>query len=79
MLIREQRLHLGVVQQPGHELLEDVAVLQPFAVLGERRGVPHRIIRRQADEPAIQQIVVQLLDQLPLRADAVEHLQEQRA
>src|SRR5438128_8969913 len=37
MLVREQRLDLWMVQQPGHELLQDVAALQPLAVLGEGR------------------------------------------
>jgi hypothetical protein len=62
MLVREQRLDLWMVQQPGHELLQDVAALQPLAVLGEGRGIPHRIVRRQSDEPAQQQVVVELLD-----------------
>ena len=70
MLVRQQRLHLRMIEQPRHELLKHLAGLQAFAVLGERRWIPHQIVRRQADEPAIQQVVVQLLHQLPLRADA---------
>ena len=79
MLVRQQRLDLGMVQQPGHEFLKDVASLQPFAVLGERRGIPHRVVWREPDEPAIQQIIVELFDQLAFRADAVKGLQQQRA
>jgi hypothetical protein len=66
-------------QQLGHELLKHLALSQPLAVLGERGRVPDRVIGRQPNEPAEQQVVVQLLDQLPLGADAVEHLQQQGA
>jgi hypothetical protein len=79
VLIRQQRFDLRVVEQLCHELLKNVALLKAVAVLGERRRVPHRIVRGKPDEPAIQQIVVELLHQLSLRADAVEHLQQQRA
>ena len=68
-----------MVQKPGHELREHIAVLQPVAVLGEGGRVPDRIVRRQSHEPAIQKIVIQLLHQLAFRADAVEHLQQQGA
>ena len=61
MLVRQQRLHLGVMQELGHELLEYVALLQPLAVLRERRRIPHRIIRGQPDKPAIEKVVGQLL------------------
>jgi hypothetical protein len=79
MLVRQQRLHLRMIEQPRHELLKHLAGLQAFAVLGERRWIPHQIVRRQADEPAKQQVVVQLLHQLPLRADAIQHLDQQGA
>ena len=79
MLVRQQRLDLRMVQKPGHELREHIAVLQPLPVLGEGGRVPDRIVRRQSHEPAVQKIVVQLLHQLAFRADAVEHLQQQGA
>src|SRR3954447_57898 len=66
-----------MVQKPGHELREHIAVLQPLPVLGKGGRVPDRIVRRQSHEPAIQKIVVQLVHQLAFRADAVEHLQQQ--
>ena len=68
-----------MVQKPGHELREHIAVLQPLPILGEGGRVPDRIVRRQPDEPAIQKIVVQLFHQLAFRADAVEDLQQQGA
>jgi hypothetical protein len=79
MLVRQERFHLRVVQKLGHELLEHVALLQPIPVLREGRRVPHGIVRGKPDEPAIQKIIVELLHQLPLRADAVERLQQQGA
>ena len=66
-----------MVEKLGHELLEHVAFFKAFPVLGEHGRVPDRIVRREADEPAKQQIVVELLHQLALGADRIEHLQEQ--
>ena len=50
----------------------------PVAILAKRAGIPDRRIHRQADKPAEQQVVIQLLHQLPFRADRVERLQQQR-
>src|ERR1035438_172121 len=40
--------------------------------------VPYRVVHAQTHEPAEQQVVVQLLDQLTLRADRVKRLQQKR-
>jgi len=52
VLLAEQRFHLGrrhqLLQEAGHCLL----VQQTIPVLGERGGVPDRIIRVQAHKPA---------------------------
>jgi hypothetical protein len=77
VLAGEQMTHLRQVENAGEELRGDVAVEQPVAVLAEHRRIPHRIVRRQADEPAEQQIVVELLHQLPFRTHGVERLQQQ--
>ena len=53
------------------------AVQQPVPILGEHRRVPDRVIHVQADKPAEQQVVVQLLHQHPLAANRVQHLQQQ--
>src|ERR1700681_3601258 len=79
MLVRQQRLDLRMVQKPGHKLLKHLAVLQPVAVLGECGRVPDRVVGRKPYEPAVQEIVVQLLHQLAFRPNAVEHLQQQGA
>jgi len=57
----------------GHQLL----IEQPVTVLGERGGMPNRIVRVEAIKPAERQVVVELLDQHPLRANAVDRLQQQ--
>jgi hypothetical protein len=76
MLIAQQRLNIRsphqLVQKPAHDLL----VQQPVTVLGECGGMPDRIVRAQANKPAEQQVVVELLVQQPLRADPVERLQQ---
>ena len=76
MLIRQQRLHARMIQQGLHEPLEHIAILQPLPVLGECGGNPNRRIRRQADKPAKQQIIIQLLHQLAFRPQAVKRLEQ---
>lgn len=76
VLAREQpalvgHLH-GGVEQLGDRVMLDEAV----SVLAEDRVVPHGVFDGQADEPAKQQFVLDLLDELPLAAHAVEHLQQ---
>src|SRR5438874_2444687 len=78
MLVRQKRLHLLVFEKLDHELLERIAFLKAFPVLGEDCRIPDRVVRRQTDEPTKQQIVVELLDQLALGADRVKYLQQQR-
>ncbi len=52
---------------------------QALAVFREHRGHPHRILHGQADEPAVQQVVLHLLHKLAFRAHAVEHLEQHGA
>lgn len=69
-------LRLG--EHAGKELLGNVAFQQPVPILAEHRRHPHPIIHSQADEPAEQQVVIQLLHQHPLASNRVQHLQQQR-
>ena len=78
VLARQQPPHLRPVEQRRQELGRDVALEQPVAVLGEGRVVPDRIVDAEPDEPAEQEVEVEPLHQLPLRADRVEGLQQQR-
>ena len=78
MLAREQRLDLRVGEDRGQEAARDIALQQAIAIFGEHRHVPHRRIHRQADEPAEQHVVGDLLHQLPFRADREQGLQQQR-
>ena len=78
MLVRQQRLDLRMVQKFGHELGKHRAGLQPIAVLREGCRVPDRVVGRKSHEPAVQEIVVQLLHELAFRPNAVEHLKQQR-
>ena len=63
----------------GKELHRDLARQQPVAVLREGRGVPHRIVHAETDEPTEQQVELDAFDQLALRADTVECLQQKGA
>ena len=79
VLLGQQPTAIGQAQHLGKEAFHHLMRQQPVAILRERRVVPDRIIERHADEPAEQQVVAQLLAQLPLAADRVEHLQQQGA
>jgi hypothetical protein len=79
MLVREQvlrpRLREDVLEKgPGH-----VAGKQTLSLFGEHRRVPDRVVHRQPDEPAEEQVVVQLFHQQPLAADRVQDLEQLRA
>ena len=50
---------------------------QAVAVLGEHRVVPDLVVDRKPNEPAEQQVVVELLDQHPLGSNPVDRLQQQ--
>ena len=78
MIRAEQPLHPRLRQHRAQELGGDVALQQPLAVLGERRVIPDRIVNAEADKPAKQQVELQPLHQLPLRADRIERLQQHR-
>ena len=78
VLARQKCVDLRQVQHTGKELGRDIAIEQAIPVLAEHGGIPDRIVGRQSDEPAEQQIVVELLHQLPFRAHRVKRLQQQR-
>src|SRR5580704_8383855 len=61
MLVRQQRLDLRMVQKFGHELGKHRASLQPIALLRESSRIPDRVVGRKSHEPAVQEIVVQLI------------------
>ncbi len=76
MLIRHQPL--GLRLDPCKERLRQLLIQKPVAILAEYRVIPHRVVDLQSDEPAEQQVVVELLHQQPLAANRIEHLQQQR-
>ena len=79
VLVRQQPGRVGLARHRIEEARGNLALQQPRAILGERRRHPEVGVHRQADEPAKQQVVLELLDQHPLAADRVQHLQQQRA
>jgi hypothetical protein len=60
------------------QLGRNVSLQQAVAVLAKRARVPHPIVNSKADKPAEQQIEIQLLHQLALRADRIKRLEQQR-
>src|SRR6202020_1967459 len=76
MLRAQKPLHLRQGEQRRKKPLRDLLSEKAVAVLGECRGVENLLVDRQPDEPAKQQIELQPFDQLPLRADRIEKLQQ---
>ena len=79
MIARQQGFDPGLGQHRGEKLPGHLALQQPVAILGEGGGIPHRILDAKPDKPAKQQVVVEPVNQLPLRADRIERLQQQSA
>ena len=77
MLAREQTADLRLIQNLGQKLGGDVAREQAIPALREGRMIPDLIFDAEPDEPAEQQVEVQPLHQLALRADRVERLQQE--
>jgi hypothetical protein len=78
MLVRQQPLDRRISHHRQQEPNRDIPGQQAFAVLGEHRHVPHWGVHRQADEPAKQHVVGDLLHELALRTHPVEGLQQER-
>ena len=76
VLIAEQRLDIRSGHQLLQEALHDLLVEQPLTIFRERVGMLYRIVGAQPHNPTEQQVVVQLLEQEPLRADPVKRLQQ---
>ena len=78
MLVRHKILGLGERNDGVEKRASDVTLQQPVAVFGKRRCVPNGIIRIKPDKPTEQNVIVELLDQEPLAANAIKYLQKQR-
>ena len=73
-----RRFTRGCASTAPKSLAANVALKQTIAVLGERRVIPGRVVNADANEPAKQEVELQPIHQLPLRADRIERLQEHR-
>src|SRR5262249_25377749 len=78
MLVRQQPTQLRMLHERGQKLPRHVCFKQPIAVLREHPRNPYRLVHAETNEPAVEQVVVELLHQLPLRADGIERLQQER-
>ena len=78
MFFRQQIRTLSLTQHLDEELARHIAAQQPVAVLGEGRTIPDLVIHRETDEPAEQQIVIDLLHQLPFAANPLQRHQKLR-
>ena len=65
MLIREKIAPIGFGQHGAEELPGNVVLQQTLLILGEGRGIESRVHHVQIQEPLEQQVVLQLLAELP--------------
>lgn len=82
LTIAINREQAGLRRFLGHGLeedLRDVALEEAVSVLGEDGDVPDPVIHGEVDKPAEQEVVIQLLHELPLAPHAVEGLQQERS
>ena len=79
VVLAEQLALVGQLHHLGEEALHDGVFEQPISVLGEHRVIPYSVVDGQADEPAVQQVVANLLHQLTLAAHREQHLDEHGA
>ncbi len=78
VLARQQALRGRHLDRGVEQFGDRIELDQTVAVLAEHGVVPHRVLDGQTHEPSEQQVVGNLLDELALAADAVQHLQQHR-
>ena len=76
MFIRNQTLPFGDAQHLGEEALCHRLAEQALAVGAEGRMVPHGFVEAHPHEPAVEQVVVDVLNQLALGADREQRLDQ---
>jgi acyl-CoA hydrolase len=79
VFIRNQFGPFGDAHDAAEEFAHHALLEQAIAVGRKARVVPHRLVHRQADEPAEQHVEIEMLDQGPLGANGEQALQQQGA
>lgn len=77
VFVAAQACPIGGVLDPLEKGAGQVFIEEPLAVGAEGRVVPDLVIDVQSHEPAVQQVVLDGLDQLALAADGKQDLQQQ--
>ena len=77
VVVRHQGFHPRLGDDRGQEAARHVAFQEAVALLAECRGVPARRVHRQPNEPAEQQVFVELLHQLTFGTDTEERLEQE--
>jgi hypothetical protein len=77
MLVGQQLCLLGLLHHLPEQRTHHLVLDQSIPILGIGAVIPSRVVHAQADKPAVQQVVAQLLTQQPLASNAVQRLQNQ--
>src|SRR5262249_8658741 len=78
MLVAQQPQPSRMADHLVKEPLSDIVLEQATAVLGEHGGIETRLEQAHVQEPAVQQLIVQLLTERALAADRVQRNQQRR-
>lgn len=78
VVVGQKRADLGQFSELLEQRMPDHTTDQRVAVLRERGRMPDLVIHVEADEPAKQQVVLDLLHEQPLGADGVQPLKQRR-
>src|SRR5699024_10222478 len=76
VLIAHQITPARLLDHLGEQGRNHLVLKKSVLVLAEGRMVPHRIVNAQANKPAKQQVVLNVLHQLAVAANAVEHTKQ---
>jgi len=78
VLAGQQPLLLCLFEYPGQEFGSNVGTGQSVVVLGKAGMIPDLFIQSQTEKPAIEKVVMDLLNQLPVAANGVKNHQQLR-
>src|SRR3990167_2367309 len=76
MFLADQLLLVGQANHLFKQLGNDVMLQQPVAILAERGVIPDLIVDTQTNEPAIEQVIVDMFNQLPFATNTEQHLEQ---
>lgn len=76
VLTRQQVLPFGLCKDTRQKLGGNIGTDQSFLILAKAGMIPNRFFHSHAEKPAVEEVVVVLLYQLPIAADGIQNHQQ---